>query len=700
MKKKFLLFLITHFLIIRSVSAQPPGEWMWIHGNDVVWTPGSFGVQGVPSPANMPPGLYEACEWTDLNGNFWLFGGVLHTAGEYAALWKYDPVTNQWTWMKGPNTPDYSGSYGTQGVSSPTNNPPSRAWGTPSWVDLQGNLWMGFGFDVGPGAYSDLWKYNISTNEWTWVKGPSTPNVLGTYGIQGVPNPANNPGCRHETAAAWTDNAGDLWLFGGQADTVNFAETLNDLWRFNIATNTWTWMKGASTINDPGFYGIPNVEYPLNNPPSRMSYSHWKGNDGKFWLFGGWGTTANYNDMWRFDIATNNWTWIGGNFLSGDSGTFGTRCVTASSNLPPDDEIENRAAWKDQNGNFWFFGGGSIAGTRNNVWLYCVATNQWTWISGDTVLNTPGNWGVINVPSPSNKPPGRMGALAWLDNNGHVYIFGGLTSPPGATINALWRYTFDTSCYSCQVQQLLTSLSQDSSVCAGSCTNISTTTSGGNPPYAYSWNPSVGTGSGPHQVCPAVTTTYSVLVTDSSGNTVSDSVTVIVNPLPQIIISSDTTISAGNSALLTATGGGSYHWSTGQTSSSISVSPTSDTEYCVVVTDSNQCSDTACAKVFVIGEAPCPTNKDLSVPNAFSPNHDGHNDVFCLQGWNVCIKDFIVHIYDRWGEEVFQSTNSEFCWDGTYKGKPMDAAVFVYYIKATLTTSEEILREGNISLIR
>src|SRR5262249_4243671 len=133
----------------------------------------------------------------------------------------------------------------------------------------------------------------------------------------------------------------------------------------------------------------------------------------------------------------------------------------------------------------------------------------------------------------------------------------------------------------------------------------------------------------------------------------------------------------------------------------ITVSPTVDTYYCVTVADASQCTDTACVKIFVEEpNIPCPTNKDLSLPDAFSPNNDRNNDVFCLQGWNTCVKNFIVHIYDRWGEEVFQSLDPQFCWDGTYKGKPLDAAVFVYYIEAELTTSEKVVRKGNISLIR
>jgi len=77
------------------------------------------------------------------------------------------------------------------------------------------------------------------------------------------------------------------------------------------------------------------------------------------------------------------------------------------------------------------------------------------------------------------------------------------------------------------------------------------------------------------------------------------------------------------------------------------------------------------------------------------------NDEFCLQGWEQCIIDFTVIIFDRWGEKVFESKDPNFCWDGIYNNTIMDAQVFVYYIKAKyITLDKPIIKKGNISLIR
>jgi hypothetical protein len=417
------------------------GEWTWVHGNNTGGGSATYGVQGVPSPANNPGALYEPCEWKDLNGNFWLFGGN-DFSGD---LWKYNPLTNEWTWMKGPGFAGYWGNWGTQGVPSPTNNPPGRAFGATSWTDNQGNLWLFGGNHTGfiP-PMSDLWKYNISTNEWTWMKGPNITGQTGVYGTQGVADPANRPGCRSECAAAWTDNSGNLWLFGGfNGPSLMY----NDLWKYNVASNQWTWMKGSQTYSLISIYGTLGVENAANTPGGRYAYCHWKDNSGKLWLFGGGSPGTINNELWRYNISTNNWAWMGGD---NSVGIYGTKCVLTSYNLPRR-RFENRTSWTDQAGDFWFFGGASGSGPLwpwNDLWKYCVTIGQWVWISGDSIQNPTGHWGTIGITDPANKPNGRGGAVGWSDDNGHFYIFGG-SGTGGSFYNDLWKYNVDTTCGVC-----------------------------------------------------------------------------------------------------------------------------------------------------------------------------------------------------------------------------------------------------------
>jgi gliding motility-associated-like protein len=89
---------------------------------------------------------------------------------------------------------------------------------------------------------------------------------------------------------------------------------------------------------------------------------------------------------------------------------------------------------------------------------------------------------------------------------------------------------------------------------------------------------------------------------------------------------------------------------------------------------------------------------DIFIPDIFSPNQDGINDLLMVRGKGIVELKFI--LYDRWGEKIFETEDAQKGWDGTFRGKAMDPAVFVYYVKAVLTTGEKIERKGNISLVR
>ena len=535
-----------------------PGEWVWVHGDNTLNSLGSFGVQGVSSPANKPPAVYEACEWTDLNGNFWFFGGLPSGFSAYGDLWKYDPMINEWTWVKGNGVPGNLGSYGLQGVSSPSNQPPAREHGVLTWTDLSNNLWMFGGYSVS-GELSDLWRYDISTNEWTWMKGPTTSYDPGVAGTMGVPSPLNNPSSREEAASAWTDANGDLWFFGGWSTGMG---SVNDLWRYNIATNEWTWMKGSQTISFPGFYGTLGVEDPANEPASRCAYTHWKDNSGNFWFFGGEDFYAtDFNDMWRFNPLTNNWTWMNGSNLPGQLATYGTKCVTDSLN-DPGTRYENRVVWKDAGGNFWTFGGNqgaALSNYTNDLWKYCIATNQWTWISGDNTPNPIGNWGTLGVSSPLNVPDGRMGSIGWRANTGELYVYGGTSNGFGNFRNDLWKFTIDQNCGTCSSNPVAL-FNAPNHVCPGTCVDFNNISFNAT---SYLWdfpggNPAVSTDVNPTGICYNTPGNYSVslIATNPTGSdtlVLTNYITVYPYPPPQ-------GISQNGDTLFANAGASSYQW--------------------------------------------------------------------------------------------------------------------------------------------
>lgn len=88
----------------------------------------------------------------------------------------------------------------------------------------------------------------------------------------------------------------------------------------------------------------------------------------------------------------------------------------------------------------------------------------------------------------------------------------------------------------------------------------------------------------------------------------------------------------------------------------------------------------------------------LFIPNIFSPNNDGQNDVFYLYSTNI--KTLTLMIFNRWGEMVFETNSINNGWDGTFKGKPVQVGVYTYYIEAGLMSGEKYIKRGSVSLVR
>ncbi len=224
--------------------------------------------------------------------------------------------------------------------------------------------------------------------------------------------------------------------------------------------------------------------------------------------------------------------------------------------------------------------------------------------------------------------------------------------------------------------------------------------SGGVGPYTYQWFPSGGTQASASNLGPG---SYAILITDFNGCQFVANVTIPEN-VPVVSVSPDVTIITGDNTTLTATGVGTFAWSpaTGlscTTCSTVTASPTVTTQYCVTLTDSMGCLDTACVLVTV--ENPCGMNSSLGAPNAFSPNNDGHNDLFLIPETDFCFEVYSLSVYNRWGEKVFQTSVPNTAWDGTFMGKKLDPDVYMYYIYKTYAANNmAVINKGNVSLIR
>lgn len=237
----------------------------------------------------------------------------------------------------------------------------------------------------------------------------------------------------------------------------------------------------------------------------------------------------------------------------------------------------------------------------------------------------------------------------------------------------------------------------DTSICTQSSIQLQVTGA-----TSYRWTPATGL-SNPNisnpVATPAGTTKYYVVGTSGTGCAGIDSVTVTIVPLPLIVTSPDTLLCGAGSVQLNTTGGSSYFWFppfglSDPTIPNPIASPAGTTQYIVTGFGANGCSanDTVNIKIGFSGKS------GLLLPGAFTPNGDGVNDCFGIKFYEG-ISELEFRIFNRWGENVFTTTNPAACWDGRYRGK-INPGNYVYYLKAKTACTEPLFIKGNVILIR
>lgn len=189
----------------------------------------------------------------------------------------------------------------------------------------------------------------------------------------------------------------------------------------------------------------------------------------------------------------------------------------------------------------------------------------------------------------------------------------------------------------------------------------------------------------------STTGTYSVVVEDPNGCRFEDEVSVTVETPPVLELGPNYNLCPGEVITLDAGPGfDSYLWSTGATTSSIEVNAMGD--YSVTVTFRN-CED---EDILNIGDD-CPGR--LFIPNVFTPNEDGVNDLFELVGVNV--EDFYIKIFDRWGKFLFESTDINSFWNGTYNSNSLPEGVYFYHVDVKFSDREPIEQiDGTVTILR
>jgi len=451
---------------------------------------GQYNVQVFLQPTSQP----QAC------GTFY-YMGVATTNVDSVIV---DCQHNDWTWMFGPDTNGTYGPYGTAQLPPPAppaldNNTPGGRDYAVTWSDGAGKKWMfgGYGMVVQgvtpgflPGLLNDLWVFwpgaDGQTGIWIPANLPITTTSVTSGGVTTITNttttvplqypnqPSGNfaggPGARWGSVT-WTDNAGNLYLFGGEGNSGVGGGLLNDIWRFTPGhydtsyttptlnyigsytyTGAWTNVSGVNSVNVAGSYGTIGGASASNLPGGRWGASYCTDASGTVWMFGGQGVDSTgsiglLNDLWKF--SGGQWTWLGpsNSNVSQNDGVYGTQGQVQTGNFPGG--RQTAVLWADNSGNIWLFGGLGLdsIGTQNpgntgtlpngttpegallnDLWKYNISSGQWTWMSGGGstgLANQIGMYGSQQVPAAGDGPGSRWSAAGWSDSNGNLWIFGG-----------------------------------------------------------------------------------------------------------------------------------------------------------------------------------------------------------------------------------------------------------------------------------
>jgi len=279
--------------------------------------------------------------------------------------------------------------------------------------------------------------------------------------------------------------------------------------------------------------------------------------------------------------------------------------------------------------------------------------------------------------------------------NGASYLWNNGATTPRIVVDASGEYAVTVSISGCSAAASMfvdvitvapPDLGPDRRACEGEWVNVYT------PGSNVTWS----NGTEGNELVVGSTGLYTATV-DSLGCTASDAVFISFTPMTTTLdLDGDVTICPGSMAVIHTEelAGASYLWSTGATGRYISVSEPGwysvrATGLCIDATDSMQVIHEDC-------------NTYVYVPNAFTPNNDGENDVF-LPVFAGPLDQYQLDIFDRWGERIHSSNDRYAGWDGSYNGTPSQLGVYVWKIHFRVLAPEGVRSEeriGHVTLLR
>lgn len=333
--------------------------------------------------------------------------------------------------------------------------------------------------------------------------------------------------------------------------------------------------------------------------------------------------------------------------------------------------------------------------------------------SGDTLV-CPGNYATLSLDVSTEDPY----LIAWSETADFMTIISEGTVPIQVSPTTSKYYFARVRTAYCtkiipvlvKVDQLIIFQAQDFLLCFEESIPLSVQYSGGLPPYQFQWllgDGSTYNGAQP-QVSPQHSTNYTVTITDALGCTADTNGYITVRegtfPEPLQAWCDRHEVIAYHETILQSTDYGSdytYQWTpsaklTTPGKPSTTAIMTETTTFTITVTDIFGCtrSDTVTVKVNPIV---CGT-PFVFIPNSFTPNGDGINDVLYVRSDILDVCYFV--IYNRWGEKIFETHDQNIGWDGTYKQKDCQRGTYDYYFKGTCMDGDELELKGNVTLIR
>ena len=276
---------------------------------------------------------------------------------------------------------------------------------------------------------------------WIWVGGSNTrnqkPSVRGSQVY---------PGSR-KGATSWLDKSGTrVWIFGGLGYGVERSSsihlpTLNELWSFDVETKDWSLadFHNGTGLRPPPCSGCVSCNYkhqavlfgatPLTwmfnmveehwsshnltrSPIPRSNAAYWcDAENGTLWIFGGVSSKEELGDFWQFSFKNMEWREM--------------KPMTNKSSFPP--KCHNAATWIHPSGKLYMFGGSYHAHVTADFWVFSPVTSVWMKLNGNARSHTcAGKYGEMGVPSSGNQPGCREGSATWIDEQGDLWLFGGL----------------------------------------------------------------------------------------------------------------------------------------------------------------------------------------------------------------------------------------------------------------------------------